>query len=694
MAEPPARDLHTGSISPAVKVIALSLVVSLSAVAAISRFAFFHIVLDMTAAALVVLPGIGLGLCVLSLLGVHRLPPRWQLLLGAALGLGLLATLVLVFGLLGWLNRPLWVGILMACLTGGLVRCRGLRRLSRVDEEAATVRERLHDRFPTGAKTWMFAAPFLVLGLLAASVPPGFIWSEEGFGYDVLEYHLQMPREYLQAGWIHYAPHNVYASFPANVEMLYLLAMIVLDDSVGAGTAANMIHLVLGVLTIFAVWVIGREWSPAAGLICALALACCGWPAYLSGLAYVEHGVLFFGMAAAGALLHTRSRVWFSLSGACAGFACGCKYPAMAMVAAPLALCALLLPGRTLNRRVGDCAVFLVSALATFSPWLIKNQVMTGNPVFPLANSWFQASPPGWGEDETQRWEEGHRPAPSEQTATARLGAAWHHILGDRYQRFGPMIVLLALGGLVGRPKERTDWLLVLILGVQFTVWLFATHLYARFAVPLLIPFSLLAGRSLCTRGRRRAPLPHGRGQRDGVPESLGKDARLKVVTCILLLGGAWNFAFAAKLAYDELPVGASASWIYEGAVPGYEYFRVINRELPEDAKILLVGDARAFYSLRRVDYCVVFNRSPLVEAVRAARGPGDVMNWLKTTGYTHVLVNWAEIDRLARSRYGFPRGITPRLLEELEAAGLRKSQDFANPTRDDRYVTLYQVPP
>ena len=48
--------------------------------------------------------------------------------------------------------------------------------------------------------------------------------------FDALEYHLQGPKEYYQAGRIAFLPHNVYTSMPFNVEMLHLLGMEVLDD--------------------------------------------------------------------------------------------------------------------------------------------------------------------------------------------------------------------------------------------------------------------------------------------------------------------------------------------------------------------------------------------------------------------------------------------------------------------------------
>ena len=48
--------------------------------------------------------------------------------------------------------------------------------------------------------------------------------------FDAIEYHLQGPKEYYQAGRIAFLPHNVYTSMPFSVEMLHLLGMEVLDD--------------------------------------------------------------------------------------------------------------------------------------------------------------------------------------------------------------------------------------------------------------------------------------------------------------------------------------------------------------------------------------------------------------------------------------------------------------------------------
>ena len=669
-------------------------VLTLLGVGVTSRYALLTVVFDGLAAAIVVVPAMLMGLWLVPLFRAGSMPLRWHLLLGAALGLGLTSLLVLLLGLAGVLQRPVWIILLFVFAVLGIVRIRMLLNCADYNEHA---RSRIAEPHDAGAWSylWLIACPFLVLGLLAASNAPGFIWQEEGFGYDVLEYHLLLPKEYYQAGRITYVPHNVYANFPANVEMLYLLAMVVLNDVHDVGTVANMIHLIFGVLTVFAAWVAGREWSPQAGIISAVVVATAGWLAFLCGLAYVENGMLFFGMVAAASLLRgARYRVlgrggntepdpadrsrwlcWISLAGAVAGFACGCKYTALPMIAAPLGLGVLLLPGGSIGRKVAGACVFTLATLLTFSPWLIKNQVMTGNPVFPVANRVFEATPPGWGAEETELWDRGHSTQSHQRTISARFETLWSHVLWDKYHRFGPAIILLAVAGLFGRKRDRVDLVLLVVAITQLAVWLSATHLFARFAVVLLIPLALLCGRGLL---------------------GVGRVARGRIIAAALLAGSGWNFAFAALLHKHESPGGAPASLIYEGRLGGYEYFAVVNHELPLDAKILLVGDSRAFYFKRQVDYCVAFNRNPFFEAVRTIATAQELLNWLRDQDYTHVLVNWSEIGRLA-STYGFSPAVSPEQLEQtfdrLSTAGLSRIRTFPHPQKDRRYVELYEIP-
>jgi hypothetical protein len=671
------------------------LAVTALSVGVVSSYALLSAIIDALAAMMILAPAALAGLWLVPIKRMAGVPRRWHLLLGACLGLGGMPLLVLAMGLAGRLDRNLWDTLLIALALAGVIK---LRRILLADTspraagfrlrggsvssrplERATREPTVWHRLISGAFrppwVWLAAIPFLVLALLAAANAPGMIWSEEGYGYDVLEYHLEMPREYYEAGRIEYARHNVYANFPAAVEMYYLLTMVVFDDALDVGTKANLIHLTFAVLTVLAAWVIGRDGSAGAGVISALAAASTGWLIYLSGLAYVENAMLFFGMVSIGCALRAfraegGARVWIIFAGIAAGFACGCKYTAIAMIAAPIGIAILAASPRALARRAMDVLVFTLACLAAFSPWLIKNAVMTGNPVFPLANSVFSAVPEGWGEAETERFDAAHTIAPDERTVGARIAAMWNRTVADSYQRFGPAVLLLAVGGLIGRRRERTDVVLAVVLVAQALVWLLATHLFARFAVVLLIPLVLLAGRSVFGGASR---------------------GRSVVIAVVLIAGCAWSFTFAARLNAAESPNGAPASWIYNGELPAYSYLAAVNRELPEDARILLVGEARALYFRRAVDYFVVFNRNPFVETVRAAASDEDIVAWLRDRGYTHVLVNWLEVARLART-YGFAEEITPALFARLESAGLVRTHRFLVPEKTAVHVEMYEV--
>ncbi len=615
------------------------------------------------------------GWTILPLLRFGSLPPRWQLLLGAGLGLGLLSILVLSLGVAGVLGRPAWIGILTAFAVAGLVRAALQTRSARPSTKPAAS--------TAPSWLWLLVCPFLALCVLVASVPPGYLWAEEGNGYDVLEYHLGMPKEYLEAGQITYAPHNVYANFPANIEMLYLLAMVLQGDAADAAGACKMLNAGLAILTVGVAWLIGRQRSSAAGIVAAVTAASVGWLTYLSGVAYVENGMLLFGMLALASLLRvldgdSRRLQWCAVAGAFAGFSSGCKYSALALVALPLSLAILVVGWTTLRRRLAGTAAFALCSALTFAPWAIKNVAWTHNPVFPLAGSYFDRYPPGWGPEESEHFAASHAPGPQDRGLGRRLTLLWKHLPADADQRIGGLVFGLA-GWALLKPRrdpavKASGWMLL----VQVPVWLFATHLYARFAVPLLIPLVALASR---------------------VP--LGLTYQRRAAVALVIVGSLVNLGFAARLYAAHmvpggvaLPLEGATGYFTAGQGLGHEHLSVINQELPTDARILMVGDTKAFYFRREVDYCVVFNQSPFLQAAAAESGAADLHVWLAERGYTHVLVNWAEIERLRRSRYGFPSKLTPRDLIAWEGSALSRTQEFRPGDRPGAVLFTLQSTP
>ncbi|MCH8967368.1 MAG: hypothetical protein IID43_06785, partial [Planctomycetes bacterium] len=530
------------------------------------------------------------------------LPLRWRLLLGAGFGLGATSTLVLVLGVFGLLHRVVWMVLLGGVLVAALA---AVLRLRPTDGNPWASRGR---EIVFGRDLWLLllVTPFLTMALLVSLVPPGFLWQEEGAGYDVLEYHLQLPKEYFEQGRIAYTPHNVYGSFPANVEMLYLLSMILRGDPYDGAATAKCVNMMLAVLTAFAAYVAGRERSHRAGIVTCVVIATAGWLTYLCGVAYVENGMLLFAMIAAAALLRAMAqtekdagvpgsepaggtpasapatRAWIRTAGLMVGLSCGCKYSAVLLVGLPLFVVVGLMRFPSLGARVRACSIFALFGLLGFAPWLIKNTVMTGNPVFPLAHSVFDAYPSGWGETEARHFAESHTPDPEESALTDRLSLLWSRIPGDPIQRFGPLVFLLAGFRLISGRCNRTDVLLFIALVVQVLGWMLGTHLYARFAVPMLVPLALLAGRA---------------------SDSIVTPRSRRVFLSLIIVGALFNAFMTGKLYVQhlyadgrKLPLEGGDRFFLDGLGGGHEHLATVNHALPPNARILVIGDAKAFY--------------------------------------------------------------------------------------------------
>jgi hypothetical protein len=127
--------------------------------------------------------------------------------------------------------------------------------------------------------------------------------------------------------------------------------------------------------------------------------------------------------------------------------------------------------------------VFVATAVITFSPWLIRNAVWTGNPVFPEATSLFGRGP--FSPSQQTRWVLAHAPRQDQSSLAARLRAFAEQNLVD--WRYG--FVVLPAGLVAGALNRRRPEMLLLtsLLMLQAIVWVGFTHLQGRFFV-LSIP--------------------------------------------------------------------------------------------------------------------------------------------------------------------------------------------------------------
>ncbi len=404
----------------------------------------------------------------------------------AAMGLGVFALVLLGLGLAGWLSRGGVCAMIVALAAPGMWNARVGRAVPWLKTRAGW-----------GWAMLPLAIP-AAIALVGATLPPGAMWGDEPHGYDVVEYHLQVPREWHDAGRITLLDHNVFSAMPFNVEMLYLLGMRVRGGPWAGMYTAQFLHVALVGLTVLALAGSGR-----GGAVAALAAGMTPWMVMLAPMAYNEGGLLLLGTLAIVTGLRAMEGDWRVAlwAGLFAGMAGGSKLTGVAMVAAALPVAIVLASwirrgARRPTWRSG--AAYAMGAMLTLSPWLVRTAAWTGNPVWPemagtLGAGRFSAA-------QVARWNAAHSPRPDQRSVAGRLSAGGSEIAwGWRYG-----YVLLPLALVVGHlhRRQREAMALGILLALMAGVWLFATHLQGRFFVSAIPVAALMMGLARTARGR------------------------------------------------------------------------------------------------------------------------------------------------------------------------------------------------
>lgn len=587
-----------------------------------------------------------------------------------AAGLGLAATLGVSLvlgtaGLLGPVTAWAWTGAGLVLLA--LAACRDHLGWA---ERIQTVRR---DRVAAAAV--LIGCAGLGVMMTAAAMPPGTLWASEFGGYDAMSYHLQLPAEWLVSGRIESVPHNVYSFLPGAYEagVLHLAHLAALPGATpeglsgffaGSGDLAMAPSFLALGLAVIAAWCVGgfaSELAARCGVddagrtrgacFAGTLVLLTPWVHVVGTLAYNETGAVALGAAAlatstmAGLSPVRRGVVVAVLMGA----AGGCKPTAVLMLAPE---CAILMAWTTPKRAwLPMFAVAAVIGLAALSPWMVRNAMAGGNPVFPHATGLFGNA--HWSPEQVETYARGHafdgslvdrvlmlvRPDPNagpNAPTVARFRA-----LTNPQWALTPWLGLLGIGGLLvpGR-SHKCGAALAGGLLAGLVVWMLATHLQSRFLIMVLPLFAggfgavlaVFSGRFVANAGIVLVlascvwSFVGFAGEQDGHPNRM------------LVLGTAFSTGRADLGEATEETV-----WPW------------INRNIPE-GELLLVGDAAPFYYRRPVRYATVWDTNPLAAAMR--EHPGQPEAWthaLRDDGVVWVLISWSELDRLARSGWSDP---------------------------------------
>ena len=333
------------------------------------------IFIDLSLLVLFIALAKALGAKVLAAAKADAGDARIQFYFELGTGLGLIAYAVLFLGLTVGLKALYFkiAGLALLALWHKEV-LRALR------EGAASFKELAAER--GGA----FAGSLLILLLVCVVFNIFFNYAPPA-GEDELFYHLNLPLRYLAHGRIFNMPENTASYFFLTLDLLYVPLM-----AVKSALAAKLLSAAFGVFDLVLVYLLTREFTDKR---CALPAAVLFYTTPmtigLAGVGKIDAGVAFYALLSLWSFLkysragQKEERTWFVLFSLCSGILMASKSTGPFFIAAFTIMLAAALIGKKRGVRAAAGTVFAygLTAMLFVSPWLIKNLLWTGNPLYP-----------------------------------------------------------------------------------------------------------------------------------------------------------------------------------------------------------------------------------------------------------------------------------------------------------------------
>jgi hypothetical protein len=516
-----------------------------------------------------------------------RLFARWtpafgslveEWLVKSALGLIVVSYIMFLLGLVHALYLPVGYVVLAVGLIAGAGDIAGfIRRTSGMKRTVGV-------GFPLVVLTAL-SVYFMLKGLYGAYLPPA--------GFDVLMYHLGVPRLYLNAHSIYTTPDINGSYFPFGIEMLYMLGMMI-----GGAISANLVNYgfaVMGGLAAAAFCM--RHLKESSEFVAFAVYVSVPMVVWLMPQAYIEFGLAAYTMLALLALaagISMKDRKWMLVAAVFAGFSMAIKYTGVITVGFFVVWVfaeRVFVDKSGLKRALASAGMFCGLAVLAALPWYVKNLIVYHNPVYPFFPVLFGNAG-------------AMRPGGSLLTllsgdaltvAYRFISSFWETTFNARaFQMgwangFGPVFLMLVPGALLfGRPRRPVVMLLLFCL-TYFSVVILGANI--RYSLPMLPALSVLAA------------YPIGRLIKDDTSVTRAFGYALLSV-----------FAFAALMsstplqAVSEFPSSsrqATERYYSEGRWSGYlasyDAWRWINVNLPKDAVIYQLWDDASVYFRQRM---------------------------------------------------------------------------------------------
>lgn len=510
----------------------------------------------------------------------------------------------------------------------------------------------------------------LISIIILAWVPP--------VSRDALIHHLAVPKLWIKHGGIYEMPELSFSYYPMNIDLLYVIPLIFGNDII-----PKLIHFGFALLTaLFIFRYLQKRIDPAYAGVGALLFLSTPIIIRLSISAYVDLGLLFFAWISIIHLFKWREngypRKRLVLSGLFCGLALGSKYIGLIV----LFLLAMFVPFmylRSESRQAisqKNAAVFAVifsaAALLTFSPWMIRNTIWTGNPTYPLFQTLFNKQ-----ESPVEILQSNHTPAHQRQSKTMKK-ARWRHFEIRKYVyqenvgqiltipvriffqgkddapkyfdgRLNPFLFVLPFFAFIGIRKDehlvKGEKVFLTSFAILFLlIVFFMADMRIRYVSPIIAPLVVLSSYAVFNL------VQLGNGMRSRHAKWLLKVFVFVGIGIMFFLNGSYlveQYRIVNPLPYirGQLDRGAYITR-YRSEYPVFQY---ANKHLPADTKILGVFIGKRGYYCERD---IIFNFSFIKKSVKGSDDTGQLEREFNKRSITHLIVRFDLFNKWANDSF------------------------------------------
>ncbi len=569
---------------------------------------------------------------------LHALGPKSdssleEFVFSAGLGLGLSTYAVLALAFMGLLYAWL-VWLILAML--GIVLARDMWY------GMNSVGKRSRELFATGFSVKNRAIDIFFLSLMSVCLIVNLIGAlAPEIETDALVYHLYIPKVYIQNHRLVYIPYEFRAAFPLGMEMLFTLGML-LRNSV----LAKLIHFSLGVLSLLATYCFGRKYvGGRVGLLAATVFYTVSVVAWSSTTAYIDLGTTFFTTLGIFALVnwwHSRRARWLAVAAIMCGLAMGTKY--LGVFGLVILIVGILLKPSFTGKRnmlvvLRTIFIYAFVSVLIVSPWLIRNYIFTGNPIYPLLNNVFKSPlmPPINPTFDRANFGMG------DNVLTKYILSPWNVTLhGERYRGVIGPIFLTFLPLLLVMRVDKTIRYLLLLCSVFFILWVISFPII-RYLMPIMPFLSIIVSYVI------NNVVSWGNWGNAVLSTEVMAVAALTLFLNLPffhpLWQEGWNPGIVRHVPYEVVLGIESKEHYLSRHLSSYEVFQYANGNLPPDAKILCFNEEFRYLSDRTLVPLFSFEAGNIA----SSRNVGELLRHVKDLEVTHFLVSWAAVQDTQR---------------------------------------------